>query len=378
MIRAQVQVTAICEDATEAERFRRIVRSAALAAKQRWREGMRSCPTIAELAPEFMRYQRAVAGNKPSTLAAHKRRIEAFSLAWGDRPIDQITRSDVVRWAEQRLRAKGKAGRHKEQSTLDRGYVQQDLRSLRRLVRWGQEHGHLPANIECAVVPRLSVARRICGGSRHAPQAIVIDRLFEILARLRKRAPTVERVLRGMFLTGARPGALLELRWRDVQMSDSGDGSLALRGKKGGADGCIAVRRGGALCGLLQECASQGRRGWNRPVFLTARGKRWAGKAFQHAVSRACRAEGIERFTAYVVRHSAMTWLHCTPGVSAAAAQRYARHTRLTTQDCYSHAAGVAGSEAFEAVENALGKSEVSASGGMHHQTQKVLRKCMT
>lgn len=364
-VRAELSMTVDSHE--EAERLDRLLASALDDAKRRFLRGDRPCCSIREIMEDFLDQQEIWRGNSKSTIAAYRRRLEMFADAFGDKPLDRIAREELQEWIRRRVAQKGKRRRYHPGKGVSRDTVNNDLKALRRFCDWAAECGHAPAGLEIMTVPKLHVKGKI-RGNRFPPRALVRQNFMHILRRIRKAAPHVALVLRAMLLLGGRPEAIFALRWRDVELPRGGNGEVKMPPLKGGAEGSVPVACGSHLHDVFTEARQifrkfHGRRPNNDdPVFCTMRGRSrrralgWKTDVYGHELDRVCSKLGIEGFTAYTARHSAVTWLQQQPGVSNAAVQAYARHLRVSTQDAYSHRSGADGEPAYHAMESVLGR----------------------
>lgn len=358
------------DDRESAVRLDKIASSAIEYAKRRYFRGDRPCTSILEAMERFLDQQSVFNENSAQTLSAYRRRLNMFARAFGDRPIDDISRDELHLWIRERLGSRGKKRAHAPGSGVSRDTVNNDLKALRAFCKWSAECGYAPAGIEIMTVPLLRVRGKI-SGNRFPPRAMVRQNFLRILRRISRESAHVGLVLRAMLLLGARPEALFALVWRDVQLPRAGIGSVRLGPLKGGAEGSVPIRPGSHAEKLFRDARSIFRRHHGRvragdPVFCTRRGRSrrrrlgWTTDSYDHQLAAICSRLGIIGFSAYAARHSAVTWLQQQPGVSPAAVQAYARHLRVSTQEAYSHRSGVDGEPAYEAMEGIVGGGSVA------------------
>lgn len=371
-VRREVRRRFASED--EAERFRGLVDEAMSWAAQRFDDGEAPCISIGAGLAAFLRDQREVRANASSTLADYRRRLTRFDEDFGGLPLSLITREQVKAWRSRRLAERGKSRQHDAaRPTISRQVVNAEIGMLQRFGRWAIGEGLAPAGLELLHVERLCVPGLVRRGNRHVPSALPARRLRAYLGDLdRGGYRYLADLLRAMALTGLRPAALVQLDWGDITWPQGREpGELRVAGLKGNPGGAVPLLRDATLETVLQRqrewLRAQGRSvAQGARVFQSARGRRpgWTVSGFGHALRHASRRVGWEGVTAYVVRHSAVSWLQQQPGVSLAVVQAYARHLRVATQEVYSHRSGAEAEPAYAAVERLVDAPHQRRSGG--------------
>ena len=326
--------------------------------------GKKACPTIREALDAFIDHQQVFRRNRQQTLVRYRRRLLRFADDLGgdarDLTVIDITREAIQDWIKRRMREKGHAGKYEDSKTICPDYLNQDLAALRRFARWCAECGY------CSLAIPLFAVSPITHKTTKKPRALIAPKFQAILTAVREIAPHVAIILRAMVLAGARPEALFALDWHDVQLPEGKhNGTLLVKAMKGSPEAEAPIKRGGKLHLLLLEARETWKKFHGRyprpserkPVFCTRRGRSakrpygWTTSTYDDALARACRKAGIrERFTSYVARHSAITYLG-DEGLSTAAIQHYAKHLLPSTQAKYLWTTGRAALPAYEAIE---------------------------
>lgn len=364
----------------DAERFERLAKAALERARREYGMGISACPTMRALIPEFIREQRTTRGNTEGTLKSYERRLLRFAVdlsqGAGDVAIDCVPAADLRHWIDGRLEAKGNKGKYQESKTISREVVNNDLKLLANFSRWcaRREYCRL-GDMSVLSVPLLRLKGRAHRG-RNKPRGLDPGDFMELLRKLREggRYVHLEIVLRGMVLFGARPKALFLLTWGDVTMpTRRWAGKVALPGLKEGIVADVPVEWGSKKHELLSQSRARlqlwhgVRCSKRRPVFCTLRGRAgvkaamrygWTAAVYGKVLARAVECcgwgTGGRRFTAYMARHSAVTWL-ARMGLPAVVIQHYAKHLRVSTQDVYRWTSGEEAAPAYEAVEAIMG-----------------------
>ena len=110
-------------------------------------------------------------------------------------------------------------------------------------------------------------------------------------------------------------------------------------GGKSGPASSIPVKYGGKLFEVI-ESVKESRKKINLDgfVFSTAKGNMWGsdylGKRFKKALAEHPVFSGT---TPYIIKHSAVTYMQECPGITPAMVQAQAGHTRITSQEAYTH-----------------------------------------
>ncbi len=351
----------------EAQRLDRLIDEGRGRILERFHAGDRPCIRIREGLEPYLEARSLFSGLAKSTLAGYRRKLTRFAEHLGDRPLDRITREVLEAWIRSRTRDKGHARAHNPGTQVSRDTINQEIKALRAFARWAIDQGRAPADLPLLRVSYLRV-KGLTGGQRHVPRALVRHSFVDVLRALdRGGYDCLALVLRGMVLLGLREDALFRLHWSDVTAPRSASaGEIRVGPCKGGPAGAVPVPPGSTRARWLAQVRATWRRFRGRaprgrdPLLISrwAKGRRnpggWTTDSFGHALRHACRRLGIEGMTAYVARHSAVTWLQQQPGVDLAAVQAYARHLRITTQEVYSHRSGLDGEPAYQAMDELM------------------------
>ena len=122
-------------------------------------------------------------------------------VKFGDKPLDAITTDDIETFRDAR-RAKG----------LSAVTINHDLKLLRKMLNWGIRKGYLQQTpFKIGTEPAITLGREI---PRH--KRFESDRIEQRL--LDAANPHLRGVIVAMLDTGCRPGEILSLQWRDVNL----------------------------------------------------------------------------------------------------------------------------------------------------------------
>lgn len=330
--------------------------------------GLSACKTIRELLPAFLNEQRVIKDNASTTVRDYERRLIRFAnelscqsphIPNGDISPDLITLDMLHEWIRRRLQDRGNNGKYSPSKTIARGTLNNDLKALRTFAKWCVNHKHLSPASDILAVQNLRV-KNIWRG-RHTPRWLVRHNFLSILKKLREIDPRIELVLRGMLLLGARPAALFDIQWRGIELPDHDSaGRIEIPPVKGGVASNVPVYAKSARLRLLHDAKAlhvkiAGRVPSKRKYLFPRNGDRpWKSTSFGHALQAAAKAANIsDRFTSYMARHSAITWLK-QAGVSPVAIQHYAKHLLISTQEFYNNTTGADAAPAYDQMDSFL------------------------
>lgn len=249
-----------------------------------------------------------------------------------------------------------------------RKHVNEQVNVVRRCWRWLTLRGHTPPG----VTERMAALEHLRAGRcqareaerREPPSAEVLAR---VLARLSRTNPLVAALVRVQLLSGARTGELLSLtpgqldrsgevwvyrprqhknlhrgKGRAVPLPPEAVGHL-LPLLEGLADGDVVFSPRRAV--LLRPRTTAHPPGWrSRPGGPGPRppAERYTSYTYAQCVGRACRAEGVEPFRPYALRHLAITRWAETLGVEEARLLAGHSTARMTSHYVHTDAAKVA------------------------------------
>ena len=374
--RVRVDTRRTIDTPEDAKRLDGLIEQAVDKALREFEQGSNPCPTILESLDDFLAHQEALRSNKPRTLAAHNRRLKRFaaelSNGKGDISVDMIRREAVVEWICRRLSEKGHKGKYNPSHQVSKTTINNDIKTLKQYALWCVDRNYTSGAVDVLTVPMLRIQGKI--KDRFPPEILPRYVFRNIVSRIRKEAPHIEIVLRGMLLLGARPEALFRMKWADVVLpTNIMPGRISLQALKDGMPANIPVAPGSAKEMLLKEARTIYKRfhgrwpGKTRPVFPTVRGRSkrrpggWTTDIFDRAVHSVCERLGLERrFVPYFVRHFAITYL-ATSGLSTAEVQHYAGHMRAATQEPYRHTSSEVAAPALAAMEEFVNGGEKCA-----------------
>jgi len=360
---ARMEWSRVFGSRADAERASRVVRDHFDRANKAIQFGLSPCITIREGLDEFLLSREAEYGVRPETLAAYRRRLERFAVDLsgdaGDIALERIRRADVLTWMIRRAREPGRGGLPVAPTT-----IKKELAALKTFGQWAIDLNLAPPTLEFMTIRKRAEGRK---DGRRAPWLPMQDFLSTI-QRIRAASEPVALGLWMMLAFGVRPEAVVSLHRRDVRRPRKGkDGVARFKILKKGDSGDVAVPAGSLREKLLARCDDLHRayypgktiRG-NYAVLPTRKGRSrrnprgWSVQSFANEIRRVAERVGLPPdFSAYVMRHSAGTWLKQL-GVSAAATRHFLKHRSIETQNVYDHTSGVDAAPAFAAMEREL------------------------
>ena len=332
-------------------------------ARQSVLAGLSPCPAIREKLDEYLRHLRVTRKRTKQTIHDKRRVLLRFAAELGsgagDIAVDRITETDLETWAEKRLLEPGYGGK-----TVSRRTVAKDIKILKAFCHWARRRFTGSRNMAALGYEFYCPPDGQHGGK---VDAITVAEFINYAARIGRVSRHAALVLYAMLYFGARPQALFLLDFADTSLPENGHpGRAKLAVLKKGDPGDVPVPEGSPREGVLLEAEllarkyhGRVRRSW--PVFTTRRGQSkrrprgWCVDTYANELRRcANKARVPGEFVAYVVRHSAVTWLK-QEGVAVSQIQHYAKHSRQETQGQYDHTSGELAREAYEVVEELTG-----------------------
>ncbi|MGD0072806.1 MAG: tyrosine-type recombinase/integrase [Candidatus Binataceae bacterium] len=180
-------------------------------------------PTFAEVAEDWFRSK---TDRRPSHVSDLRTRLDKHLI-----PLFGTRRLDTIRLAEvEKLR----------DDLRDRGYAHRTINTILRIMgavfKLGIKRGQCAKNPVDSVERAVQVAKELKAGEDAADASndtVDPDNVLspaEIQLLLRAAQPGFERVLfEAAYLTGAREGELLALRWSDLELPKEGPGKITIR-----------------------------------------------------------------------------------------------------------------------------------------------------
>ncbi len=321
----------------------------------------------------FVNYQSSLSGWTADTEKSKRRNLESFLNYFGSRPLSLIFADDMANWCRHVSGKSGKKRRYETSySTLSVDTVRKYLADLRQFVRWARlvEKAALP-DLPCELFKLKAKGKT--RGNQYTPQALTLTEFSRIVRRLHGRYPHVAAVVRGVFLFGARPAQLFALSWDDVALPSKKDfGKVDLQACKGGVESSVVVEYGSKKHQLLLDCKAlfksfRGRRAKRADkVFVSQNGRStsggWTSQSFAGRLRACCRKVQVKDFVVYKSRHTSATLLQQVGGIGLGSIQATLQHSRVTTQENYSHrfsSDALAGREQLEKLMPVLEPVEV-------------------
>ncbi|PZS09211.1 MAG: hypothetical protein DLM64_11055 [Solirubrobacterales bacterium] len=332
--------------------------------------------TVRVAAREWLSWLDEVRGAKPSTIRDYQTLLREpgerykrgtrtsrgrIMEAFGDRPINQVTTTDVSRFLRL-LDSEGLTPRNvnKYRQVLQAMFTYACRTDTFALASNPVEHTDkrrepLPAALDYYEVEEVEALARVCEQGAHRPTAAVGD--AELTARAAEDRQDAD-AFRILFYTGIRIGELLTLRWADVDL----DARLLLvrRSLSAGVETEPKGRRNRyvplsdpALAALARLGARYEFIGDDDYVVCNRWGRRLDDSALRRRYHRGCDAAGLRRVKLHGLRHAAGSIL--ARATDPVFVRDYLGHSKLSTTDRYVSAKHRP--EDFERLNRAFGAS---------------------
>lgn len=387
IVRREIRRTGLSR--AEAERLDDLLDRAHRQALLDYSLGLSGCPTILEAMENFLadplQFPAVSDGRKRYYRRVLARFARDCSRGAGDIAVDCIARKDLDAYVAARSAERGNRGKYVPSDRISYATLANELKALQAFARWCCQRKYCSYDQD---VLRLSVKRvpkRHRRHDRYPPRARHERDFAGILRRIRKARPDLALVLEGMILIGARPEAVCLCSESSVVEPGCGeDGWVEVPALKGGVETHRPVWDGSVVESWLERVRDQAtavyrrvgmRRSRRKPLIPNTRGNRWTSSAFARALHDTCRRCGVDGFTSYVARHSAITWLK-RRGVPAVAIMHYAKHLQISTQDIYDWTSGEEARQAYEVIERIMsprGARPADQGREVHREVEQVL-----
>lgn len=367
-VRREVRKTGLSLE--DAERLDALLARANETALRDFGLGLSGCPTILESLEDFVTDPTVFSGVTSKRIDYYRKNLTMFarelSRGAGDISVDAVTLEDLKAWLRLRLAQPGNRGKYVDSKTLDPETAANQIKVLKRFAKWCAESRFCSYDLDILRlnIKKLRNPKRSKKHNRFPPRAVHERDFLSFLKRLRGQSPRVEFVLRAMLVHGVRPEAVFLLAKQDyVPPTPGRDGWLAIPDLKGGVPvkrfilhGSYAHEFMSSVCSFADEVYRKtGKRfSARKPLFPNLFGNRWVTSAFDRSLSAAVERLKIgRRYTAYMARHSAVTWL-LQRGVSPVAVKFYAKHLSISTQEIYDWTTSAEAAPAYEMIEHIL------------------------
>jgi len=285
-------------------------------------------------------------------LASHRRHLKRLGALLGKTPIEAISLQAIDRATRTLLK------------TLEPSTANHVLGHWRSFARWLRKRRYIAG----VYIPLADGLETVPMKKKHR-EVMSMAGIVAAIRKIEKQAKHVSIVLWTQFITGARPKALFDAKWKDVHLPKRGmPGMIILDPLKKGSSATTIIQPGSLLEKVLLEAKelyrqfhrndpnSRGRYPTKKTVvFPTVHGRSkinpggWTTESFGEAVRRLSSG----KFNAYQIRHSVGTWLQLQ-GANAHQIKSYMRHRNLRTQEAYAHDAGVEAVVAQNMIEQAI------------------------
>jgi integrase len=305
--------------------------------------------------------------------------LASFCEQFGDVRADRFDARCLHRWRDDLL----------ERTTLTRSGLNRRLGLVKAWLRWAYEREALNVAQAHAVslVRPLSKAEAGHRDVRMPKRAPTVAEIEAVAAAL---PPTPAAMLRLQALTGARPGEVCSLRWRDIDRTPVAvdgvvfwrwklaNGKTAHHGRQqvypispaarailealepsAGLDDFVfrpaatvaevaAARRAARRTPITKQTAERDAQAGEREY-----GDHYSTRDYRQALARGAKRAGVEAFSGHEVRHAAVTAAVALAGPHAARA--LAGHADLATTSRYAHSTDVDAFRAALAIERRSG-----------------------
>ena len=358
-------VTRTLPSLAEARKYLKHLRSYITQADDDYGAGVAPCCTIREELETYLKFRMRGVGKRPcneKTAALYRRRLLRFDAAFHSKPLNAISQKEVENWILKKC------------EKVSGDTVQAYIDTLKAFARWTQKRNRAPASLPLLRAERIYTRGKIAGKNRKPPKITDINFLLDVIDKITALRPDVGLAFYGILYFGIRPAGVTALRRSDLRLPvRGGNGTLEVKGLKGHPDRTLTIAKDSFAYQWVVKClslaASHGRDHGDHPlvICITGRSKRnpggWTTDTLDQVTSRLCKKLGFT-FRPYEIRHSIISWLQEQPDVDAAAVQEHSAHTKVTTQEVYSHRTAKNAKPAFNALEMLLKQRQRKTSEG--------------
>jgi integrase len=236
-------------------------------------------------------------------------------LAFGDKPLNAITTDDVEAYRD-----------HRKAAGLSAVTVNHDLKLMRKMFNWGIRKGYLERTpFKIGTEAAITLEREIPRNKRFESDDVE-EKLLDAAN------PDLRGIVIAMLDTGCRPGEILSMQWKDVNL---GRKELTIQAVKAKTRTARIIPISTRLNGVLEMRRHDpaGREfGPDAYVFGDALGRRT--KSVRTAWENACEKAGLKDFQIRDLRHEAGSRFE-EAGVPLTYVSTLLGHTNLTTTSRY-------------------------------------------
>lgn len=341
----RLHVSKVCPSLSEKRRCHKLVKSAVARALHDFEHGAAACCTIREKLNDYLEHRTMGLGRKAcnkKTAALHRKRLLAFDRAFHSAPIDSIAMDEVTAWMTRRLTASSRGKR------VSGDTVNDEVGTLKAFARWAQHNSFAPATLPLLLTPRIQTRGKVAGKNWRPPVVMEINRLLDIVDRIKALRPDIGLFFYGMLFYNLRPSEVADLKRGDLRPPRRGrSGTLEARRIKTSQEITLPVPEGSVMHAWALECLelakSKGRStSVDAPLVICLTGKSrrnpggWTTDILDQAVKRVCRQLG-EKIRPYLIRHSIVSYMHNHTDLPSGSVSAHAGHAKQTTTDIYSH-----------------------------------------
>ena len=340
--RVRVVKAKVFDDREVAKEYEASVQQAVYQADQDFARGIvHSAVISSEKIGEFIEYRRIEARLTPATLRNYQNRLGVLLELIGRETLQDITREDIFNVKKILSGKAGKNRRHQQGKGLSPDTINQYLQVFRQYIEYARNvryevRGFLPC--ETALTP-IRTSEKIQGG-RYVPSVLYPVEIVELLDIVKEYNIYVWVMMCGVWCTARRPAQLKQVRWRDyTEPVLTATGVIRIIGGKGGPASSIPIKYGGKLHKVIELIRKKRKKvKLDGYVFCTPTGKCWSTSYLDTRFKMAVRdCEKYSWVTPYIIKHSAITYMQECDGITPAMVQKQAGHTRITSQEAYTH-----------------------------------------
>ena len=342
--RYQVRVVKkkVFEDRELAVSYDASMRQALYSADRDFGQGLVHSSVITpEKIEDFIEYKRIESRLTEQTLRNYQKRLNYIVGLLECDTLQDITREDITRLKKTLSQKPGQSRRHQQGEGLSPDTVNQYIQVFRQYINYARNIRYeVRSMLPCeTMLTPIRTKEKIPGG-RYMPEVLYPAEIVELLGLVKNYNLFVWAVMVAVWCTARRPAQLSKICWRDYTPPLlNSPGVMRIPEGKGGYSSSIPVSYNGTLHKVIDELESaQKKTNLGGYLFCTPTGRKWEthylGARFR------CAVRGHEKYgwiTPYIVKHSAITHLQECDGITPAMVQKQAGHSRITSQEAYTH-----------------------------------------
>lgn len=287
---------------------RRLNKKKSLVQQDRLGEVNTEIPTLKEITPEYLKYQKEV--KQKRSWKEDERHLRGLNRLFGDKKLSQITSKDIDDYKYSRSQEVAAATVNRELSTL---------RTLYNLAkRWKKFFGDNPVS-ESGLFGEENTKERILS---YEEEQLLLD----------SSADHLKPIIITALNTGMRKGELISLKWKNI---DFDNGLITVRKEVSKSNKPRKIPLNSKLRQVLLE--QKLKTGFNEYVFLNPSGDPYTRHdSLKRSFEGACSRANINGLRFHDLRHTAATRM-VEAGVNIVAVSRILGHASITTTMRYAH-----------------------------------------